>query len=187
MNSKKVILPLLLSLAAAPVFAGHGNKHGHDKHGYHKKDRAPQSAVVMARVTAVEPIVEVVQVAQPRRECWDEEVSGTTTHHSTGGMVLGAIIGGVIGNNVGNGRHRDTNRAIGTVVGGAIGHDSDHAYSRPYSYTEQHCSVSTDYIEEERTLGYRVSYQFQGEEYTTRMESDPGRYVRVQVSHRLLD
>ena len=182
MKTRNLILPLLLALASAPVLAGHGHKHGH-----HKKHHAPQSTVVKARVTDVKPIIEVVEIPQQRRECWDEVVSGSTTHHSTEGMLVGAIIGGVIGHNIGSSRHRDTNTAIGTVIGATIGHDSDHSYSRPYRYTEQRCSVTTDYLEEERILGYRVSYKFQGERYTTRMDHDPGRFVRLRLSHQLLD
>lgn len=181
MKMKSVVVPLLLALASTPLYAGHG--HGHHK----KKHRAAESTVIKARVSHVEPIVEVVQVPQQRRECWDEVVSGSTTHHSAGGMLAGAIIGGAIGHNVGNRRNRDATRAVGTIIGATIGHNSDHSYQRPYSYTEQRCSVNTDYIEEERILGYRVSYKYRGEHYTTRMNRDPGRFVRLRVSHRLLD
>ena len=73
------------------------------------------------------------------------------------------------------------------MIGATIGHDSDHHYAEPYSYTEQHCSVVTDYVEEEHIIGYRVSYRYQGELYTSRMDHDPGRFVRLRVSHRLLD
>jgi uncharacterized protein YcfJ len=182
MKTKTLILPLLLVLASAQLYAGHGHKQGH-----HKKHHGPQSAVIKARVTGVEPIVEVVEIPQQRRECWDEVVSGSTTHHSNDGMLVGAIIGGVIGHNIGNGRHRDATRAMGTVIGATIGHQNDNNYQTPYSYTEQRCIVSTDYLEEERILGYRVSYKFQGEHYTTRMDREPGRFVRLRISHQLLD
>lgn len=181
MKMKMLILPLVMALASAPALAGHG--YGHQK----KKHRAPDRMVVKARVSQVEPIVEVVQTPQQHRECWNEEVRGSTTRHSADGMLVGAIIGGVIGHNVGNRRNRDTATAVGTVIGASIGHDSGRRYQQPYSYTEQRCSVSTDYIEEERILGYRVSYNYQGEQYTTRMDRDPGRYVSLRVSHQLLD
>jgi uncharacterized protein YcfJ len=181
MKIKTVILPLILALASAPALAGHG--HGHHK----KKHRAPDNMVVKARVSHVEPIIDVVQIPQQRRECWDEVVSGSTTHHSADGMLVGAIIGGVIGHNVGNKHNRGATTAMGTVIGATIGHDSDRSYQQPYRYTEQRCSVSTDYIEEERIRGYRVSYKYQGQHYTTRMDHDPGRHVRLRVSHQLLD
>lgn len=181
MKMKMIVLPLMLSLASAPVLAGHG--HGHHK----KRGHSPQSEVVKAPVTHVEPLVEVVQVPIQRQECWDEVVSGSTTRQSNGGMLAGAIIGGVVGHNIGKGRHRDVSRAAGAIIGAAIGHDSDRSYQQPYSYTEQHCAVHTDYLEEERIHGYRVSYRYQGELYTTRMDRDPGRFVQLRVSHQLLD
>lgn len=181
MKTPTLILSLSLALATSPLYAGHG--HGHHK----KKHHAPQSMVVKARVSRVEPIVEVVQIPQQRRECWDEEVSGVSRRHSTDGMLVGAIIGGVIGHNVGNRHNRDTNSAIGSVIGATIGHNSDRSHSEPYSYIEQRCSVTTDYMEEERILGYRVSYHYQGEHYTTRMDRDPGHFVQLRISHQLLD
>lgn len=181
MKKRNLIAPMILTLAAAPSYAGNAYGHYKDKH-MDRDDR-----VVKARVSHVEPIVEVVQIPQERRECWDEEVSGTTTRHSNGGMVAGAIIGGVIGHNIGDRHNRRATTAIGSMIGAAVGHDADHSYQQPYSYTEQHCSVTTDYIEEEHILGYRVSYTFQGEQYSTRMDHDPGRFVHLRVSHQLLD
>lgn len=178
MNRKMMILPLLLGLGASPLYAapGHG-KWQHNDHG----------VVVKAKVTHVDPIIEVAQIPRERRECWDEEVSGSQVHRSGGGLLAGAIIGGVIGHNIGNSRNRGATTAVGTLIGATIGHEQDHDYTTPYGYTEQRCRVSTDYIEEQRTLGYRVSYQYQGEVYTTRMARDPGHYVRLRVTHQLLD
>ncbi len=183
MNRKLMILPLLLTLTSAPLYAGHGNGHGH----HHKNKHLAKSATVKARVSHVEPLYEVVQVPRQQRECWDEEVHGSRTQHSNGGMLVGAVIGGVIGHNLGNERHRRATTAMGTAIGAAIGHDSDHSYQSPYHYTEQRCTVTTDYLNEERLQGYRVHYRYQGEEYVKRMDRDPGRFVHIRVSHQLLD
>lgn len=180
MKRKMMIVPLLLGLAAAPLQASP------DHHKY-KRGHGNDAVVVKAKVSYVEPIYEVVQTPQERRECWDEVVQGTEVRRSNGGALTGAILGGVIGHNVGNGRDRGATTAVGTIIGATIGSGHDREYHTPYSYTEQHCSVTTDYIEEQRLLGYRVSYRFEGEEYTTRMNHDPGKFVRLRVSHQLLD
>ncbi len=178
MKANKLILPLLLALGSSPLYAGHG---------HHNKHRGHDTTVVKARVSQVEPIVEVVQIPQEHRECWDEEVSSSRRHRSGSGLLTGAIIGGVIGHNVGNEQNRGATAAVGTLLGASIGNRAERKRHAPYSYTEQHCSVTTDYIEEERISGYRVSYLYHGESYTTRMDRDPGKFVRLRVSHQLLD
>lgn len=176
MNIKRVILPLLLALASTPLYAGHG-------HGKHR----PQGQIVKARVTHVEPIIEHVQVPREVRECWNEEVHGTQTRRSGNGALVGAIIGGVIGHNIGNSRNRPVATAVGSLIGAGIGRDTDRVTHTPYRYTEQHCALRTEYSEERRISGYRVHYRFRGEEFVTHMDHDPGKFVRLGLSHRLLD
>ncbi len=183
MKIKMMILPLALTLASSPLFAGHGNDRGH----HHKNKHLPKSGVVKARVSRVEPIYELVSVPTQQRECWDEEVRGSRTHYSNGGTLVGAVIGGVIGHNIGNDHNRRATTAMGTVIGATIGHDSDRSYRSPYRYTEQRCAVTTTQVTEERNNGYRVHYRYQGRGYVTHMDQHPGKFVHVEVSHRLLD
>ena len=178
MKYPTLILPLLLTLASSTLYAG-GHPHG----GYYE----PQSKIVKARVTRVEPIIERVQSPREREECWQEEVSGYRRHRGSDGMLVGAIIGGVIGHNLGDARHRGATTAMGTLIGATIGHDADHGHAAPYRTVEQHCAIHTDYVEEEHVSGYRVSYDYQGESYVTRMDRDPGRFVRLQRSLQPLD
>jgi uncharacterized protein YcfJ len=181
MKLKMMILPLALTLASSPLFAGHG--HGH----HHMNKHLPQNVTVKARVSHVEPLYKVVRVPQQHRQCHNEVVHGTRTRHSNGGMLVGAVIGGVIGHNLGDERHRKATTAMGTVIGAAIGHDSDRSYQSPYRYTEQRCKVTTNYVNQKRNKGYRVSYRYQGKGYVTHMDRRPGKFVHVKVSHRLLD
>lgn len=180
MNRKMMILPLLLTLTSAPLYAGHG-------HGHHKKHRGHDSYIVNARVTHVEPIIEVIDTPNQRRECWDEEVRGSYRSSGSDGALVGAIIGGVIGHNIGDSRHRGASTAVGTLIGATIGHDANRNSHTPYSYTEQRCELVTDTVQEERISGYRVSYHYQGERFTRHMDRDPGRFVRLRVSLQQLD
>lgn len=179
MKLKMIILPLALTLASSPLFAGHGH--------HHKSKHLPKSVTVKAKVSHVEPLYKVVRVPTQQRQCRDEVVHGSRTSHSNGGMLVGAVIGGVIGHNIGNERNRKATTAMGTVIGAAIGHDSDHSYRTPTRHIEQRCSVSTHYVNQKRNQGYRVHYRYQGKGYVTHMDNHPGKFVHIKTSHRLLE
>jgi len=141
-----------------------------------------------APVTRVEPVVRQVRVDNPRRECWDETQTVESRPHISdpnvgGRTLLGGIIGGVIGHQFGSGRGRDAATVAGTVIGASVGYDSA---SRQYGDTEervvQRCSVRYDQQYEERIDGYRVTYEYNGREYTTRLPYDPGKQIRVRVA-----
>lgn len=155
----------------------HGQDDGYDDDGY---DYAP--------VTHVEPVVRQVRVKTPRRECWDETQAVESRPHisdpAVGGRTLiGAIIGGVVGHQFGSGRGRDVATIAGTAIGARVGYDSaSRAYAGSEERVVQRCSVRYDQQYEERIDGYRVTYEFNGREYTTRLPYDPGRKIRVRVA-----
>jgi uncharacterized protein YcfJ len=137
-----------------------------------------------AKVIDVRPVYHRVRVATPQRECWDEQV----THYDGGrsdsytGVIVGGIVGGVVGNQFGRGRGKDAATIAGTLLGASIAHDLGRAPAQPYTTVRQHCRVVDHYQEHERLVGYDVSYRYRGELYTTRMDRDPGRRVRVHVT-----
>ena len=145
-----------------------------------------------APVTHVEPVVRQVRVESPRRECWDETRTVESRPHISdpgvgGRTLLGGIIGGVIGHQFGSGRGRDAATVAGTVIGASVGYDSaSRAYAYGYGDSEervvQRCSVRYDQQYEERIDGYRVTYEYNGREYTTRLPYDPGSKIRVRVA-----
>ncbi len=144
-----------------------------------------------ARVVGVTPVYESVAYEVPVEECRTERVPHTRYQRASAtGPLVGAIIGGAIGNAVG---HKKRNKQVGTVVGallgGSIGADIARqnrerrgGYNR-YS-SQQVCDVAYEMHEEERLAGYDVRYVYAGETYSTRMDRDPGRYLRVRVSVR---
>jgi uncharacterized protein YcfJ len=142
-----------------------------------------------ARVVAVEPIVRRVRVESPRRECWDEVRTAypeRTVHSGTAApTIIGGIIGGAIGSQVGRGHGRDIATIAGTLIGASIGHDSASRSSRepvPEERVVERCQTRYDSSYRERVDGYRVTYEYQGREYTTQMPYDPGDRIRVQVA-----
>ena len=141
-----------------------------------------------APVTAVEPIYETVRYSVPVETCREEQVAYRTNRHkSATGPILGAIIGGAVGHAVGHEkRNKQVGAVVGAVLGGSIGadisrkHRSQHGEEVRYR-TEEVCNVSREERAEERLAGYKVSYAYAGNTYTTRMQRDPGDSIRLRV------
>ncbi len=173
------------ALAAPPYWA---KANGRYDQGHY--DRNNQDAD-FARVVDVEPIVRRVRVTTPDRECWNEtqEVYPSRPRGSAGSMILGGLIGGVIGHQFGHG-DRHTPTLAGAVVGAAIGNEvgqqrmAREGYAVPVQREVQRCNVVYRDDYEERVEGYRVTYVYNGREYTTRMPYDPGPRLRVDVDVR---
>ena len=143
-----------------------------------------------AKVLDVEPILRLVRVSEPRRECWDEEVTRhrhRVKHRSRSytPMVVGGIVGGVVGNQFSKGKRRDALTVAGALLGASIGRDLSHrrhVVREPYIATEHRCRVIDEYHEEERVEGYRVTYRYRGKTFVRRMDYDPGDRIRVRVA-----
>ncbi len=137
-------------------------------------DRAP--------VTRVEPLYETVRVAEPRRECYEEEVRHRGDSDSYTAPILGAIVGGVIGNEISDGRK------VGSIAGAALGASIGRDIARDgegYTSVETRCTTRNAYHDEERLRGYRVSYRYEGKSYTTTTREHPGKFIRVRVDTRV--
>lgn len=142
-----------------------------------------------AEVVASDPIYESVSYTVPVEQCRQETVAyrDEPRARSATGPILGAIIGGAIGNAVG---HHKTNKRVGTAVGailgGTIGADIERKRSyagTPVRYgTEEVCDVVHERHFEQQLSGYRVTYRYGGETYSTTMDRDPGSSLRVRVN-----
>ena len=116
-----------------------------------------------------------------REECWNlrtnryeeyRESSGTPIGK---GAAIGAVAGGVLGHQIDHGG----GTIAGALVGGLLGHTIERhndANDRP-DFDRARCRV----VAERGTpiQAYDVRYEHQGREYVTRMDHDPGRYVRI--------
>jgi uncharacterized protein YcfJ len=153
-----------------------------------------------ARVLSVRPITERIPVS--REQCWNDRVRSyeerRVTRSDTGaaigpGTVLGAIVGGVAGHQVGSGRGNDAATAAGAVIGGLIGNQVDRDQGRvapsdrvtevervPVDRNVERCRVVQE-VREAR-VGYDVRYSYGGREFTTRLDRDPGQFLRVAVN-----
>lgn len=168
------------TLAAGTAAADHG----------HHRARGHETRYVYARVVDVEPIVRLVTVDRPRRECWQETVyeSVPRPFDKAGVTLAGAIVGGAVGRQFGSGDGRDALTLIGSLAGAAVA--NEHAERRAEAYRAaapravpvERCEVVNDRVTQRRIDGYRVTYEYRGRRHTLRMAEPPQDRIRLRVS-----
>jgi len=137
---------------------------------------------IQAEVISSTPIYQTVEIPSEREVCWNEEVQYRRGKSKTPSLV-GGLIGGAVGNQFGGGNGRRALTVAGALIGASIGNDSARKNARRSDVeVEQRCRVEREYFEEERITGYRVRYEYNGQEYTTRTDQDPGEYIDLRVS-----
>ena len=139
-----------------------------------------------ARVIDVIPVYDTVRYAMPVEDCRAQTVRLPQYRASGTAPIIGAVIGGAVGNAVGhNKRNKQVGALLGAVLGASIGNDIVNASpdrSR-FRYGTRHvCDTFTEYRNEERLLGYDVSYEYAGQTYTSRMKRRPGDEIRIRVT-----
>ncbi|MBG9388269.1 glycine zipper 2TM domain-containing protein [Caenimonas aquaedulcis] len=138
-----------------------------------------------ARVRSADPQFESVSV--PREECSRQlvsEVRRVDGDRNYGGVVVGGVAGAVLGNQVGQGHGREAATALGAVVGALAG-DRIANGDRVQQYQEVPREVTTCRTVNEvqnRLTGYRVAYEYRGQQFTTLMRENPGPSLQVRVS-----
>jgi uncharacterized protein YcfJ len=121
-----------------------------------------------------------------REECWNnrsnryEEVHGDRGNDSAlnAGTAVGAVAGGVLGHQVGSGRGNTMATVGGALLGGLIGnrvHNNRNDDNGDYDMGR--CRVLA--ARGASPSGYDVRYEYRGQEFVTRLDHDPGRYVRL--------
>ena len=136
-------------------------------------------AADFATVVSSTPVV--ASVAVPRRVC-NEAQQSIPPQPSGAGAVIGAIAGGLLGNTIGGGFGRAAATGIGAVAGAAIGNGVEVNAANGYPPTNvpvQRCRTVSGY--ENRTVGYDVVYEYNGQRYSTRMARDPGSSLAIDV------
>lgn len=128
----------------------------------------------IGRVISSVPVVQ--QVAVPRQACSQQQV--VQPQSSGGGALVGAIVGGLLGNTIGHGGGRAAATGLGIVAGAAVGNSVEAQGNPPY--VAQHCTTQTYY--ENRAVGYNVTYEYAGKQYTVQMPYDPGPTIQLQVT-----
>ena len=141
-----------------------------------------------ARVISVAPQFE--RVNQPRQECRTQYVRESyyeAPQRSLGGAVIGGVAGGLLGSTIGRGNGRVAAAAVGAGVGAIVGDRVDNnrqGYGRERVATRpvENCVTVDNWYQV--PAGYLVNYEYNGRQYSTVTERDPGRYIPVQVGVR---
>ncbi len=137
-----------------------------------------------ARVISVAPQFE--RVNSPRQECRTEYVRESyyeAPQRSLGGAIIGGLTGGLVGSRFGGGNGRVATAAIGAGVGAIVGDrlDNNRQYGRERVETRpvERCVTVDNW--QQVPAGYLVNYDYNGRQYSTVMDRDPGQFVPVQV------
>lgn len=148
-----------------------------------------------------EPVRYVTRDYAPAYDRYD------TRYARGGGMgpntrtVLGGIVGAAIGHQIGDGDGQRAATVAGALLGGAIARDANRqrAHDDRYGYSdrrgygrgyevqreetryEQRCETVADGRSEDRVVGYRVRYDYNGHVGWTETAYHPGRTINVRV------
>jgi len=137
-----------------------------------------------ARVRSAEPQYETVNV--PRQECGTQVVNETRRVDSGsnyGGMAIGGVAGALLGNQVGKGHGREAATAVGAVVGALAGDRIANGDREQYQVVPREVTSCRTVTEAQtRLTGFRVSYDYRGQQYSTFMQDNPGPNLQVRVS-----
>ncbi len=161
-----------LAVAVASLFTaiGPAAHAAYDRYGNWYDPRP--AAIETARVLEARP---AYAAANTYQECWNpraghyEELRGTRHANRVAGTAAGAVVGGVIGNQFDHGG----GTAAGAIIGGLIGNQiaREREDDQP-DLDRARCRVASEGPSE--LAGYDVRYRYNGQEYTTRLDHDPG-------------
>ncbi|MDD2878879.1 MAG: glycine zipper 2TM domain-containing protein [Rhodoferax sp.] len=161
-----------------------------------------QSYTDHARVRSAEPQYENTNV--PRNECTSQWINERDGHggrglperqigqdRQYGGAIVGGLAGGVIGHQIGGGAGKDAATALGVVLGAITGDRMENQNRNPRAqYDDRQYETAqrevkrcrTVYDVQTRITGYRVTYDYRGQSYTTVMRNNPGNSLPVRVT-----
>ena len=154
------------------------NGHDYRSEPYSQRDWRNRSSDY-ARVLESRPLY---AAGNAREECWNtrsnryEELRASRDSHVGAGTVLGAIAGGIIGHQVGSGRGNSVATAGGALLGGLAGNRIENRNDEP-DFDRSRCRVLAQ--NGAAPVAYDVRYEYNGQQYTTRLDHDPGRRVAL--------
>ncbi|MDH3466402.1 MAG: glycine zipper 2TM domain-containing protein [Gammaproteobacteria bacterium] len=138
-----------------------------------------QDKIVYANVLNRNPIMEQVQIAEPRRVCREQQVVSQNAKSYTPSIV-GGVIGGALGTQFGHGTGKKLATIGGAAIGASVGRDIQNKQGG-HTVVQEVCHEETGYRYEDRVIGWRVTYEYDGQPYITRTASDPGDTIKLHV------
>jgi len=132
-----------------------------------------------APVLSVTPQVE--RVNTPRQECRTEYIRESVSNNSSpAGAIIGGIAGGLLGSTIGKGDGSIAAAAIGAGVGAVVGdrmgnNQPNGMIDRPID----RCVTVDNW--QNVSHGYLVTYRYNGRDFTTLADENPGSMIKVRV------
>ena len=133
-----------------------------------------------AQVVAVQPITRTSTSETPRQVCEDVQVVHQEPYkdkNQVGGAVVGGVVGGLLGHQIGGGKGKTLATVGGAAAGAYAGHEIQKQHQKnnaTYTTTENRCHTVVDKSSKTHTVGYDVTYLFNGQSRHTRMDRNPG-------------
>ncbi len=90
-------------------------------------------------------------------------------------------VGGIVGHELGKGKAAPT--AAGAVAGALVAQQM--ATGTGHTVRQRRCVPVTVYHTRRRVVGYRVTYELDGETYKTRTAEEPGDLIAVRLYHEI--
>jgi uncharacterized protein YcfJ len=173
-----LLIGLIAATVSLPALAGHEDRNDNYRDANYE-DRA--------RVISVAPQYE--RVNSPRQECRTEYVRESVYENrdrTPGGAIIGGVAGGLLGSTIGRGNGRVAAAAIGAgigaIVGDRMGNDQRRGGERYENRPVERCVTVDNWSQV--PAGYLVNYEYNGRQYSTVTDQDPGRFIPVQVQVR---
>lgn len=168
---EKLLFGLIAATVSLPALATHDDNY---------EDRA--------RVISVTPQFE--RVNTPRQECRTEYVRESyyePRERSNTGAIIGGLSGGLIGSRFGGGSGRIATAALGAGLGAIVGdrydnNGRDFGRERVETRPVERCVTVDNWSQV--PAGFLVNYEYNGRQYTTVTNQDPGRFIPVSVQVR---
>ena len=142
-----------------------------------------------ARVISVTP--QLQRVNNPRQECRTEYVRESyyeNRDRSNTGAIIGGLTGGLVGSRFGGGNGRIATAALGAGLGAIVGdrYDNNGRDSRGRERVESRPVERCVNVDNWQNVpaGYLVNYEYNGRQYSTVTDNDPGRFIPVSVQLR---
>ncbi|MDH3377889.1 MAG: glycine zipper 2TM domain-containing protein, partial [Gammaproteobacteria bacterium] len=94
--------------------------------------------------------------------------------------IVGGVIGGALGTQFGHGTGKKLATIGGAAIGASVGRDIQNKQGG-HTVVQEVCHEETGYRYEDRVIGWRVTYEYDGQPYITRTASDPGDTIKLHV------